>query len=93
MRLPKFTYFQPPGVAEAVRLLGDHPGAKALAWGTDLLVNMKHRVEGPPCRRGTRRSHASRRRAADGGCVDLEGSDWAARGVSMRRGNVVHGAV
>ena len=49
MRLPKFTYFQPSGVAEAVRLLGDHPGAKALAGGTDLLVNMKHRVEGPPC--------------------------------------------
>jgi 4-hydroxybenzoyl-CoA reductase subunit beta len=49
MRLPKFTYYQPSGVAEAIRLLDDHPGAKALAGGTDLLVNMKHGVERPPC--------------------------------------------
>ena len=47
MRLPKFSLHQPTTVAEAVRLLAENPGSKVLAGGTDLLVNMKHRVEMP----------------------------------------------
>ena len=48
MRLPKFDHYQPATVEEAVDTLGANPGARLLAGGTDLLVNMKHRVETPP---------------------------------------------
>ena len=48
MRLPKFEYLQPESIAEAAAMLQDKPTAKILAGGTDLLVNMKHRVEVPP---------------------------------------------
>ena len=48
MRLPKFEYLQPTNIAEAVSMLQGNPAAKILAGGTDLLVNMKHRVEVPP---------------------------------------------
>jgi len=47
VRLPKFEYFEPATVDEASSILLDRPGAKILAGGTDLLVNMKHRVETP----------------------------------------------
>ncbi len=47
MRLPTFTYHRPSTVEEALAALADHPGARVLAGGTDLLVNMKHRVELP----------------------------------------------
>ncbi len=47
MRLPKFEYFEPGDIKEAVSLLQNQPSAKVLAGGTDLLVNMKHRVECP----------------------------------------------
>ncbi len=47
MRLPKFDYMRPESVQEACSALLDRPGAKALAGGTDLLVNMKHKVETP----------------------------------------------
>jgi len=48
VRLPKFEYLLPGSIAEAVAMLQDRPAAKILAGGTDLLVNMKHRVEMPP---------------------------------------------
>ncbi|MDX1709243.1 MAG: FAD binding domain-containing protein [Desulfobacterales bacterium] len=48
MRLPKFEYFEPGDLKEAVAVLQNEPTAKILAGGTDLLVNMKHRVECPP---------------------------------------------
>lgn len=48
MRLPKFEYFEPKEIKEAVGILQDQPLARILAGGTDLLVNMKHRVESPP---------------------------------------------
>ena len=47
MRLPKFNYVEPRGIKEASSILSDDPKAKMLAGGTDLLVNMKHRVEVP----------------------------------------------
>jgi 4-hydroxybenzoyl-CoA reductase subunit beta len=47
VRLPKFDYFEPKDIAEAVSILQDEPTARILAGGTDLLVNMKHRVECP----------------------------------------------
>ena len=47
MRLPKFTYYRPSSVEEAVGTLAQNPGSRALAGGTDLLVNMKLRVETP----------------------------------------------
>ncbi|MBI5252144.1 MAG: FAD binding domain-containing protein [Desulfomonile tiedjei] len=47
MRLPKFDYRQPESIQEACAILLDQPDAKVLAGGTDLLVNMKHRVETP----------------------------------------------
>ncbi len=48
MRLPKFEYFEPKDIKEAVSILQNEPAARILAGGTDLLVNMKHRVECPP---------------------------------------------
>ncbi|MFB0506643.1 MAG: xanthine dehydrogenase family protein subunit M [Thermodesulfobacteriota bacterium] len=47
MRLPKFDYVEPKDIKEASSILLDDPRAKILAGGTDLLVNMKHRVELP----------------------------------------------
>ncbi|MBI5586402.1 MAG: FAD binding domain-containing protein [Deltaproteobacteria bacterium] len=47
MRLPKFRYLEPKSLEEASAMLWDDPGAKIFAGGTDLLVNMKHRVEVP----------------------------------------------
>ncbi len=47
MRLPKFEYVEPRSIKEASSILSDDPKAKILAGGTDLLVNMKHRVEVP----------------------------------------------
>jgi 4-hydroxybenzoyl-CoA reductase subunit beta len=48
VRLPKFEYFEPKDLEEAVSILQTEPSAKILAGGTDLLINMKHRVECPP---------------------------------------------
>jgi 4-hydroxybenzoyl-CoA reductase subunit beta len=48
VRLPKFEYFEPKDINEAVSTLQNEPAARILAGGTDLLVNMKHRVECPP---------------------------------------------
>jgi 4-hydroxybenzoyl-CoA reductase subunit beta len=47
VRLPKFDYKQPESIQEACAILLDRPDAKVLAGGTDLLVNLKHRVETP----------------------------------------------
>ncbi len=47
MRLQKFGYLEPKSIEEASSILLDEPGAKVLAGGTDLMVNMKHRVEVP----------------------------------------------
>jgi 4-hydroxybenzoyl-CoA reductase subunit beta len=47
VRLPKFEYMEPESIQEASSILLDDPKAKILAGGTDLLVNMKHRVEVP----------------------------------------------
>lgn len=47
MRLPRFDYVEPRSIEEASSVLFDHPKAKILAGGTDLLVNMKHGVEVP----------------------------------------------
>lgn len=48
MRLPKFEYLEPKTLREAVKVLSvDMKGSVLLAGGTDLLVNMKHRVIQP----------------------------------------------
>jgi 4-hydroxybenzoyl-CoA reductase subunit beta len=47
MRLPKFKYVEPKTLREAVRALASNPRSVLLAGGTDLLVNMKHRVIQP----------------------------------------------
>jgi len=47
VRLPKFNYFEAKDIKEAVSILQKEPASKILAGGTDLLVNMKHRVETP----------------------------------------------
>ena len=45
MRLPKFDYTEPTSLEEACGILARTPSARILSGGTDLLVNMKHRVE------------------------------------------------
>jgi 4-hydroxybenzoyl-CoA reductase subunit beta len=78
MRLPKFSYCRPRRLEEAVQLLTEHPGARPLAGGTDLLVNMKHRVETPPTLvglRGIAELHGIRhepRGTRIGACVTLK---------------------
>ncbi len=47
MRAKKFNYVEPTSIKEASSILLEEPTAKILAGGTDLLVNMKHRVEEP----------------------------------------------
>ena len=47
MRLPKFKYVEPKTLGEAVRALASDPQSVLLAGGTDLLVNMKHRIIQP----------------------------------------------
>jgi len=47
VRLKRFNYVEPANIKEASSILLKEPGAKILAGGTDLLVNMKHRVEAP----------------------------------------------
>jgi 4-hydroxybenzoyl-CoA reductase subunit beta len=48
MRLPRFDYVEPKTLREAAKTLAaDVKGSALLAGGTDLLVNMKHRVVQP----------------------------------------------
>jgi 4-hydroxybenzoyl-CoA reductase subunit beta len=48
MRLPKFRYFRPTSVREAVRIrAGEGPDAAYVAGGTDLYPNMKRRQQTP----------------------------------------------
>jgi 4-hydroxybenzoyl-CoA reductase subunit beta len=48
MRLPKFEYLEPKTLREAAKTLAsDTKGSVLIAGGTDLLVNMKHRVIRP----------------------------------------------
>jgi 4-hydroxybenzoyl-CoA reductase subunit beta len=48
MRLPKFEYLEPKTLKEAAKVLAsDAKGSVLLAGGTDLFVNMKHRVIQP----------------------------------------------
>jgi 4-hydroxybenzoyl-CoA reductase subunit beta len=43
LRLHEYAYHRPGNVAEAARLLAEHPGrARLIAGGTDLMPNMKH---------------------------------------------------
>ncbi len=43
----RFEYFAPESVREAAEALQTHPGARVLAGGTDLLVQMKERARTP----------------------------------------------
>ena len=48
MQLPPFEYIRPASLAEGLQLLADRPGDVAvMAGGTDLLLNMKFRLESP----------------------------------------------
>ena len=42
LTLPPLQVHQPSSVAEAVKLLGERPGARVLAGGTDLVPNLKY---------------------------------------------------
>lgn len=48
LRLPQFGVALPTDVAGVVALLRDHPGARVVAGGTDILPNLKHRLDAPP---------------------------------------------
>ena len=71
MRLPKFRYFAPTSVKEALRIrAGEGPDAAFVAGGTDLYPNMKRRQQTPKTVIGLRRIAALRRlRAGAGGAV------------------------
>ena len=46
--LPEFTLLRPRNLAEAVAARADHPGARLLGGGTDLVVNIRRGIEAPP---------------------------------------------
>jgi 4-hydroxybenzoyl-CoA reductase subunit beta len=48
LRLPQFGVSLPTDVASVVALLRDNPGARVVAGGTDILPNLKHRLDDPP---------------------------------------------
>jgi carbon-monoxide dehydrogenase medium subunit len=43
-----FEYYRARSLADAQKLLGDHPGAKLLAGGHSLIPLMKLRIAAPP---------------------------------------------
>jgi 4-hydroxybenzoyl-CoA reductase beta subunit len=47
LRMPRFSVQMPSSIDEVVRALAT-PGARVVAGGTDLLPNLKHRLEQPP---------------------------------------------
>jgi 4-hydroxybenzoyl-CoA reductase subunit beta len=47
LRLPEFELAVPESIDDAVRLLAQ-PGARVVAGGTDILPNLKHRLDHPP---------------------------------------------
>ena len=62
MRLPKFRYFAPTSVKEALRIrAGEGPDAAFVAGGTDLYPNMKRRQQTPKAVIGLSRIAALRR--------------------------------
>ncbi len=48
LRLPQFGIELPTDIGGVVALLRDHPGARIVAGGTDILPNLKHRLDRPP---------------------------------------------
>src|SRR5680860_1898704 len=69
MRLPQFSFYQPTTVDEAGEVLQEKAGARLLSGGTDLLVNMKHRVELPHALVSLRRIAGLRGITRDGGAT------------------------
>ena len=47
LRLPQFGVELPADVDAVVSLLREHPGARVVAGGTDILPNLKHRLDTP----------------------------------------------
>ena len=48
MRLPKFAYYVPQTIADAVKMMGEAgPEGQFVAGGTDLYPNMKRRQQTP----------------------------------------------
>jgi 4-hydroxybenzoyl-CoA reductase subunit beta len=45
LRLPAFEYAAPASVDEVLAVLAEHPSARLIAGGTDLLPNLKHGIE------------------------------------------------
>ena len=62
LRLPKFRYFEPRSVKDAVQMIADHgPEAMFVAGGTDLYPNMKRRQQTPKVVVGLARLNGLRR--------------------------------
>jgi 4-hydroxybenzoyl-CoA reductase subunit beta len=70
LRLPAFDVAQPATVAEALALLRE-PGTRVLAGGTDLLPNLKHRLDHPTRLVSLARFAELRRVAVDGDVLRL----------------------
>ena len=45
LRLPAFEYAAPDTVDDVLTILAEHPSARLIAGGTDLLPNLKHGIE------------------------------------------------
>jgi carbon-monoxide dehydrogenase medium subunit len=71
MKLPAFDYAAPGTLAEAVRLLAAHPGAKALAGGQSLIPTLAFRLAAPPLLVDLGRLEELRHISIDAGAVRL----------------------
>jgi 4-hydroxybenzoyl-CoA reductase subunit beta len=72
MRLPRFRYYAPKTVREALRIKsGEGPDSAYVAGGTDLYPNMKRRQQTPPVVIGLSRIAALRRLRASADAVSI----------------------
>jgi 4-hydroxybenzoyl-CoA reductase subunit beta len=70
LRLPRFDMVSPATIEEVVAAL-QQPGARLVAGGTDLLPNLKHRLDRPPLLVDLQRVEALQRVAEDDGWLSI----------------------
>lgn len=72
--LPEFELHHPESVEDCVALLQEHPEAKLIAGGTDLLPSMKYGLFAPPTLISTKRIRALRELGTENGGLQIGAS-------------------
>lgn len=71
LRLPQFGVSMPDDVAGVIAALAQHPGARIVAGGTDILPNLKHWLDEPPLLVSLARVRELRSIAVDDGVLRI----------------------